>query len=129
MTKTATAKTVAETSETMKARQVILFFDEGTLTRIREKLLPAEKRKLTPHLEYLLLQDRDEESIKRVGEKFKNTNKNRKANVAVKISEEDYWRGQQQAVTARLPFREYAVALLEDWAEQSVMAMAASGKA
>lgn len=127
MAKTAT-KTAAETKDVAKLRQVILFFNEETLTKIKEQLLPAEKRKLTPQLEYLLLQDRDEETIKRIGENFKNSGKERKADVAVKISEEEYWRGQHQAVTARLPFREYAVALLEDWAERSVRTMAATNK-
>jgi hypothetical protein len=127
MAKTAT-NTAAEAKDVAKPRQVILFFNEKTLTKIKEQLLPAEKRKLTPQLEYLLLQDRAEETIKRIGENFKNSARERKADVAVKISEEEYWRGQQQAVTARLPFREYAVALLEDWAERSVMTMTATNK-
>jgi len=127
MAKTAT-KTAAEAKDVAKPKQVILFFNEETLTKIKEQLLPAEKRKLTPQLEYLLLQDRDEETIKRIGKNFKNSGRERKAGVAVKISDEEYWRGQQQAVTARLPFREYAVALLEDWAERSVMTMTATNK-
>lgn len=126
MAKTATK--TAEAKDVAKPKQVILFFNEETLTKIKEQLLPAEKRKLTPQLEYLLLQDRDEETIKRISENFKNSDRERKADVAVKISDEEYWRGQQQAVTARLPFREYAVALLEDWAERSVMTMTATNK-
>lgn len=115
-------KTVVSEGSPMK--QVMLKFDDGTKRRILEELLPSEKRKLTGQLEYLLLQARDENQLQQIAKTYeKNRNKDRaKKGIAVKIGEAEFWKGQEQAVSLRLSFPDFATALLEHWAEPKVAA-------
>jgi hypothetical protein len=110
------------TGPTMK--QVILKFDEETKRRILEELLPAEKRKLTGQLEYLLLQERDEKQLQQIAATYEN-NRDKvrdKKGIAVKVGEAEFWKGQEQAVSLRLSFPDFATALLEHWAEPKASA-------
>lgn len=119
MAKSATPPTAPKKRAAEPPKQVVLAFDESTYRRIQDELLPAEKRKLTGQLEYLLLKERDKAGIIQVVNRFRErTQANRTIKVAVKISPEEYWKGQEEAVTARISFRDYALALLEDWADQ-----------
>jgi hypothetical protein len=104
------------------AKQVILSFEKSTLETLQEVLLPAEKRKLTGQLEYLLLQPRDEKKLQQIKENFERrktarTNEDRD-DKAVKIGDDEFWKGQQEAAKVRMSFRDFAIAIMEDWVEE-----------
>jgi hypothetical protein len=104
------------------AKQVILSFEKSTLKRMQEVFLPAEKRKLTGQLEYLLLQPRDDKKLQQIKKRYEERKPTRTSNdsddKAVKIGDDEFWKGQQEAAKVRMSFRDFAIALMEDWAEE-----------
>ncbi|MFY9557378.1 MAG: hypothetical protein WAV20_24840 [Blastocatellia bacterium] len=103
------------------AKQIILYFDQKTFDKIQNTLLPREKRSLTGQLAYLLLQDRGEKQLLHIKELWKSKSTHERAPRvprAVKIMEDEYWKGSEQAVKARMPLRDFCIALIEDWAKE-----------
>lgn len=104
------------------AKQVILNFEQSTLDRMQKVLLAEEKRKLTGQVEYLLLQTRDDKKLQEIKEKFEERKLTRaseaRADKAVKIGDDEFWKGQQEAAKVRMSFRDFAITLMEIWAEE-----------